>query len=233
MSNGTKTVSQIKVSLSGKLKTTYNVRYRVYVKNYGWMGWTENGAAAGSSSCNAQITGYQVKLVSKSDALEEERAAFSSKTGCLGSISGSSKADTAMKKVAAKCNMNLEKCYDWCVNNIKYAGTEFDPIRTATNWGAARIKGEAELAFGSGVGDCYTSAVAMYCLATYLGYDAECVAGTSLNATTETAMATSWCEVKVGGVFRVYDPLHTVCVQSDGTHYPAGSFEQTWKRYDA
>ncbi len=59
-------VTAISINRTGKLKSYYDVYCRVYVKNYGWMGWAKNGQAAGSKVFDGfNVTAYQVKLVYK------------------------------------------------------------------------------------------------------------------------------------------------------------------------
>lgn len=59
-------VRAISVKLTGDMAKQYDVYYRVKAGYGGWLGWTKNGYAAGTSW--RSITGMQVKLVKKGDA---------------------------------------------------------------------------------------------------------------------------------------------------------------------
>ncbi len=59
-------VTAISINRKGKLRSYYDVYYRVYVKNYGWMGWAKNGQLAGSKVFDDfNVSAFQVKLVYK------------------------------------------------------------------------------------------------------------------------------------------------------------------------
>ncbi|MGN0367817.1 MAG: transglutaminase domain-containing protein [Wujia sp.] len=60
-----KRVEAIAVNLTGKMKTKYDIYYRVYVKGYGWLGWAKNGKAAGTRGFSKAVEGIQIKLVNK------------------------------------------------------------------------------------------------------------------------------------------------------------------------
>lgn len=58
-------LSRIQIRLTGKISKAYDIYYRVKIKRYGWLGWTQNGKTAGSTGLGLPITAYQVKLVKK------------------------------------------------------------------------------------------------------------------------------------------------------------------------
>ena len=55
----------LKISLSGDLATYFDVWYRVHVDNVGWLGWTKNGAVAGSTGYGTHVQAVQVRLTRK------------------------------------------------------------------------------------------------------------------------------------------------------------------------
>lgn len=55
----------ITLRLTGNVNKSYNILYRVHVKNKGWMEWKSNGGIAGTTGQNLGIEAVQVKLVKK------------------------------------------------------------------------------------------------------------------------------------------------------------------------
>lgn len=47
------------------MATCFDVWYRVHVDNVGWLGWTKNGAVAGSTGYGTHIQAIQVRLTKK------------------------------------------------------------------------------------------------------------------------------------------------------------------------
>ncbi len=50
-------------SLTGDVSKAYNIWYRGYVSGKGWMGWTKNGAQAGSIGCSLPLEAIELRLV--------------------------------------------------------------------------------------------------------------------------------------------------------------------------
>jgi uncharacterized protein YjdB len=46
----------------------YDVYYRVHAQHYGWMGWTKNGAKAGTAGMSYRLEAIQIVLVKKGAA---------------------------------------------------------------------------------------------------------------------------------------------------------------------
>lgn len=44
--------SGIKVSFTGDIQNYADIWYRVYVNDFGWLGWTSNGSLAGTTNLN-------------------------------------------------------------------------------------------------------------------------------------------------------------------------------------
>lgn len=57
----------IRFQLLSGLAENFDVYYRVYIKNCGWMGWAKNGQTAGITGINSKlrIVAYQMKVVLK------------------------------------------------------------------------------------------------------------------------------------------------------------------------
>lgn len=66
-SSSSRTVTRVKVALTGKIKKKFDVYYRVNVRDYGWMAWASNGEQTGTKSLNRPVRAVQVKLVAASD----------------------------------------------------------------------------------------------------------------------------------------------------------------------
>lgn len=58
----------VQISLTGSLATYFDVWYRAYVQNVGWLGWTSNGAVAGTTGAGLAIEALQVRIVVKGSA---------------------------------------------------------------------------------------------------------------------------------------------------------------------
>lgn len=56
-------IEAIKMELYGDVASNYNIFYRTYVRDKGWLGWTKNGALAGSTGGSLPITSVQIMLV--------------------------------------------------------------------------------------------------------------------------------------------------------------------------
>lgn len=46
----------------------YDIYYRVHVQTYGWLGWTKNGAKAGTEGMSKRMEAVQIQLVEKGTA---------------------------------------------------------------------------------------------------------------------------------------------------------------------
>lgn len=60
--SGAQEIEALSISLSGQAAKRYDVWYRVYIENFGWLGWTKNGSNAGSSGCGLHVEAYQVVI---------------------------------------------------------------------------------------------------------------------------------------------------------------------------
>ena len=53
----------VKMELNSSLRDSYNIFYRVYLQDYGWLGWARNGETAGSIDANLNVQQVHVKIV--------------------------------------------------------------------------------------------------------------------------------------------------------------------------
>ena len=61
--NGYSSIEAVKMELYGDVANNYNIFYRTYVRDKGWLGWAKNGAMADSTGGSLPITSIQVMLV--------------------------------------------------------------------------------------------------------------------------------------------------------------------------
>ena len=55
----------IAIKLTGEVADHYDVYYRVYAQDYGWLDWAKNGATSGTTGLSRRIEALQIKLVAK------------------------------------------------------------------------------------------------------------------------------------------------------------------------
>lgn len=55
----------VRIKLTGKIASVFDIYYRVYVQNYGWTGYAKNGAIAGTVGANRAIEGITIVLRTK------------------------------------------------------------------------------------------------------------------------------------------------------------------------
>lgn len=67
-------IEAIKINLTDELANTFDIYYRVNVSGIGWMGWTSNGAVAGTKGYFSAIEGLEIKLVNKGDTTIQNQA---------------------------------------------------------------------------------------------------------------------------------------------------------------
>ncbi|MFK4567217.1 C39 family peptidase [Enterococcus sp. UD-01] len=61
------TIEAVEMQLTGNLKNTHDLYYRVKAKGFGWLDWGKNGQTAGTLGFTYFIEGIQIQLVAKSD----------------------------------------------------------------------------------------------------------------------------------------------------------------------
>lgn len=203
-----KATSGLILKLTGTAAKTYDVYYRVYIQNYGWMGWAKNGKKAGTNDKKKAMSAYEVKLVKKEGgkAPDTDRAAYSVKSGFINKITGDSKIDKTIMAFCEKNKMNLQKVFYAMKEANGYGPTGDAAIKgTMSN---TRFKKEVKrffkyckngkIANGKGEGDCYTVSAAIVAIAKYLGYKTKVVCGTATNSSGRT-QDYSWAEIRVKG----------------------------------
>ena len=55
----------IQINLTGEMANHYDVYYRVYVENYGWLDLAQNGESAGTEGLTKRLEAIQIVLVEK------------------------------------------------------------------------------------------------------------------------------------------------------------------------
>ncbi|MFR6612573.1 MAG: hypothetical protein ACLUSU_03525 [Collinsella sp.] len=61
-------VECVKMRLTGDLSEYYDVWYRAYVQDYGWLGWASDGARAGTTGIGYRVEALQVRVLAKGSA---------------------------------------------------------------------------------------------------------------------------------------------------------------------
>ena len=67
-----KRTEAIQINLTGEAASHYDVYYRVYVQDFGWLGWAKNGASSGTKDLAKQLEAIQVILVTKDGKKPDE-----------------------------------------------------------------------------------------------------------------------------------------------------------------
>ena len=57
----------IRIKLKGEIADRYDLYYRVYVKDYGWLDWAMNGEVAGTVNKSMSVAAIQIKFVKKGE----------------------------------------------------------------------------------------------------------------------------------------------------------------------
>ena len=63
-------IEALQIKLTGQLEQTCNVYYRTHNRYYGWLGWTSNGATAGTRNVGGAIEGFQIQIVEKGTSVD-------------------------------------------------------------------------------------------------------------------------------------------------------------------
>ena len=63
-----KRMEAVQIQLTGEMAKKYDVYYRAHVQTYGWLGWTKNGAKAGTEGMSKRMEAIQIQLVEKGKA---------------------------------------------------------------------------------------------------------------------------------------------------------------------
>ena len=65
ISDGNENVNADYDFLFQELEEKYDIYYRVHSARFGWLGWTKNGAKAGTEGMSKRMEGIQIQLVEK------------------------------------------------------------------------------------------------------------------------------------------------------------------------
>lgn len=66
-----KKIEAIQIKMSGDVSTYYDICYRVYVQNLGWLGWAQNGEMTGSNGYDKSLEAIEIKIIDKNDVHPE------------------------------------------------------------------------------------------------------------------------------------------------------------------
>lgn len=80
VSGGKSSISAMKIWLTGKVSTYYDVYYRGYIKGYGWLDWASNKQVAGTTKLSEHLSAIQVKLVKKGSKFEGKTKTYELKS---------------------------------------------------------------------------------------------------------------------------------------------------------
>ena len=64
-----KNIEAVQIRLSGDIEKYFDIYYRTYVEDVGWMGWTKNGEKSGSSGYDKSLEALEIKLLSKNESI--------------------------------------------------------------------------------------------------------------------------------------------------------------------
>ncbi len=63
--NASREINALALKLSDTYSANYDIYYRVYIKDMGWLSWAKNGEYAGTSGMSKPILNLQVKIIEK------------------------------------------------------------------------------------------------------------------------------------------------------------------------
>ena len=63
-----KRLEAVCIALTGDMHRHYDVYYRVHAQSFGWLGWAENGAPAGTAGYAKRLEGIEIRFVPKGRA---------------------------------------------------------------------------------------------------------------------------------------------------------------------
>ena len=63
--NGEEQLEALRIKLTGTAKNLYNIYYRVYTDEFGWLGWAVNGQNAGTRQFGYPIRAFQIQILPK------------------------------------------------------------------------------------------------------------------------------------------------------------------------
>ncbi|MEI3356828.1 MAG: hypothetical protein V8R81_07535 [Clostridia bacterium] len=64
-SSSTNRIEAIQMNLTGEIANYYDVYYKCYVEQVGWLGWAKNGENAGTESQSRRIEAMRIVIVRK------------------------------------------------------------------------------------------------------------------------------------------------------------------------
>lgn len=193
-----KRIEGVRLSLTGELAQYFDIYYRSYIKDAGWLGWAKNGASSGAPGKSLNINRFQIKLV-----LKGTKAPGKTSKPVYSGITNNPSVDKWLKRKAKKLK-TLRACYVWTMNHrhTDWAGFGKTRYKNGTEyWYASEV---ARMKDGLGT-DCYSFSATFACLARALGYNARVACGYVPSRSAGWA-AHSWVEIKKKGRTYCYDP---------------------------
>ena len=55
----------VEIKLKDEYADKYDIEYRAYMQNHGWLGWVKNGQTAGITGQSLRMEAIEIKLVKK------------------------------------------------------------------------------------------------------------------------------------------------------------------------
>lgn len=112
-------IEAVKISLTGNAASLYDIYYRTYLKNYGWLNWAADGQISGSDVLGFPIDGIEIVLKIKGTPVKPaaDGLSISSVTGEMAHIS-----------------------YETHVQNLGWTGYEKDGIISGTTGRGLRVE---------------------------------------------------------------------------------------------
>ncbi len=71
-----KPMSALRIWLTGDAANRFDVYYRVYVKDFGWLGWARNKQIAGTTKAAEELCAVQVRLVAKGELFDGDNTGY-------------------------------------------------------------------------------------------------------------------------------------------------------------
>ncbi len=200
-------IQAVQIRLSGELGQLCDVYYRANVDTKGWMGWTSNGSAAGTSGYSLALHAVEVTVVTKGSA-----APGSTSTAYM------DKSNLA-NQVLSSIGRDLRKAFNWC------AGMTY--VSVAAPKSGSHIEYYGNMGLKNHRGNCYVMAAAFVQMARELGYKAYLCEGW-VPAARGGLTVHGWVEIEKNGAIYVCDPDFQHETGRNGYMFPYRT-SGTWK----
>ena len=115
----------VKMELNSGLRDSYNIFYRVYLQNHGWLGWARNGETAGSIDANLNVQQVQVKIVRNDIVPQLESSPVKATFVFDATRQAISQSDGSRSKVLAIGSGNNKKFFKAPEYNVRNGGNKY------------------------------------------------------------------------------------------------------------